>query len=235
MLRHVIALALVVMLFGCLSQPYSTGQQGTGQAVQNQSPPQGGGAQQNATQPVPANASPGFPPPAGQVAQNNTANVTVSPPPAPAQTGPKSTNLTALGLLDAELDALPSKSGGPWFETKYTWVSLEFVNDPKDVTLANPTDQVLFDDSTEKEMVAFGFKTYKPSSGYTVASGYILVYNGSTTLDSRAASGRAVDITYNTQSNYFTFGDATIVSKDVVLDRDNRTLAVYGFVADKVG
>ncbi len=232
MLRPLLALALVAMLFGCVAQPYSTGQQGAGPQPQVPAAP-ANASQQPVGQAPQQNAN------GSQQNQNTTAPLphqNVTAPPAPLQPGPQQTNLSAAGLLDQKLDALPHKRGGPWVETKYTWVSQDSGNEPGAIVISNPTYSVLFDGNAEGRMAAFGFKTYKPAAGPATASGFVLVYDGSLMLDNRAASGLAMGISYTTPQNVeMALNGTAIVSKDVVLDAYNRTLAVYGFEAEEAG
>ena len=230
MLKSMLAFALVAMLFGCLGQPYQTGPQ----PAQNQSQ----------TNPYPsaptANVSAqGTQQGANASQQNQSApparpNTTAVAPPAP-QPALEMTNLSAGALLDNKLAGMPNKDGGPYYEKTYTWVSQAFENSPTTVTLANPTYAVLFGGDPEPQMVAFGFKTYQPTTGPTTASGYVLVYSGSAMLDNLTASSLRVDIGYTTPQNVkMALNGTTMMSKETVLDIDNRTVAVYGFETDGV-
>jgi len=230
MLRTALAFALVAMLFGCLAQPYPAQQ-----PAQSQPAPQ----QPQAPQP-PMNASPAPQQQNASVQQNVTParqNTTlVTAPPAPQQPSLESTNLSAADLLDQELRGLPNKRGGPYMERTYTWVSLGFGNSTATITIANPTYAVLFNGDPEPEMAAFGFTTYQPANGTTSASGYVIVSDDSAMLDGFAASALPIDINYTTpQDVRIELNGTTVVSKESVLDIDNRTLAVYGFESDEAG
>jgi hypothetical protein len=235
-LKQLTALAFVLLLFGCLAQPYSgaKGQPPSQQPATQQPPAQ---PPQAPTLPVPAQNQSA--PPAENVSppapSAPPANVTPPPPPAAPQPPSETTKLSAADLLNQKLNKLPYPSGGPYNVRTYQWVSNEFNTNTTDITI-NPTMQVLFDNKTETNLVAFGFTTYAPLGGVnrTSASGIAIVYNESVSLDARASSGISFEIEYNVPGFVRTMNGVRVVSKETVVDAMNRTLSIYDFDADRV-
>ena len=222
-MKNFYILLLVILLFGCL-KPFSGPEQNQtiNQTGQNVTPPQ-----QNITPPVlPIPPLENVTPP-----QNVTPSQNLTPPPPPPV--PPSiprTNLSMSDLLNQRLDAIPYPSGGPYTTKKYTWISNEFEANATDIVL-NPTDTVLFNNKSERNLIGLAFRVYKPQSGISFADGVAITSNQSVMLDSLTASREPIELEFLFPGLEKILRGVVFVAEDNMLDGKNRTLAIYRYEA----
>ena len=212
-------LVFFFVLFGCLQQPYTsqTNQSNISNVpVQNQSTTALPICPSNITNETTA---PHVEPPAAPP-ENET--------PSPSQTSSiPSTNKSISELMSIELDKL-NPPDGAYSIVSYEWVSNQYESDPQAIVI-NPTMNVLFDNKTEKNLVGFGFKVYKPLNGSVwFANGFAITINESSVLENKFGS---FEINYDVPNMARKLHECTINSKQSMLDNRSQLIVIYGFDA----